>query len=57
MKDNNTTVVPVNVQTVSCQGHDTQTEHPLIYLQLPEDHPTVRCPYCGHIFMHPKKTA
>jgi len=47
----------VNEAKVRCEGKESLTDHPLIYLTIPEDVGYINCPYCSRQFkLNNKKT-
>lgn len=42
----------VDTYRVACDGGDGALGHPRVYLQMPEEHSWVECPYCDCKFVH-----
>ncbi len=42
----------VDSYKISCDGGDTASGHPRVYLQMPNEHGWVECPYCDCKFVH-----
>ena len=47
------TPIHVSENIVAFDGHDQETGHPRVYLNV-ESNTTVICPYCSQIFTHDK---
>ena len=42
----------VDSYKVSCDGGESALGHPRVYLQMPQEHGWVECPYCDCKFVH-----
>jgi len=42
----------VDSYKVACDGGDVVDGHPRVYLQMPNEHGWVECPYCDCKFVH-----
>ena len=42
----------VDTYRVSCDGGDGAMGHPRVWLQMPDEHAWVECPYCDCKFVH-----
>lgn len=42
----------VDVWRVACDGSDGALGHPRVWLQIPQEHGWIECPYCDCRFVH-----
>ncbi len=42
----------VDSYRVACDGGDTASGHPRVWLQIPDEHGWVECPYCDCKIIH-----